>query len=78
MEILPEFIKDKYITTEATIKQFNQEAFELGEKVEEPKKKNQRKKMQNILWNKKKYQHILNVKNLLWKVRYFSQKETKK
>ena len=34
---LPEFIKEKYITTEATIKKFNQEAFELEFKLKDLK-----------------------------------------
>ena len=74
---LPEFIKDKYITTEATIKQFNQEAFELEKKLKNLKEESKKKDAEYFMKQKEISTYLECKKTFFGKVRYFfSKKET--
>ena len=76
---LPEFIKEKYIATEATIKQFNQEAFELEDKLKILKEESKKKDAEYFLKQKEISTYLEFKKTFFGKVRYFfSKKKTKK
>lgn len=75
---LPEFIKEKYISTEATIKNFNQEAFALEDKLKLLKLESKKKDAEYFLKQKEISTYLECKKTFLGKVRYFfSKKKTK-
>lgn len=75
---LPEFIKEKYISTEATIKNFNQEAFALEDKMKLLKLESKKKDAEYFLKQKEISTYLECKKTFLGKVRYFfSKKKTK-
>ncbi len=75
---LPEFIKDKYITTEATIKQFNQEAFELEKKLKNLKEESKKKDAEYFMKQKEISTYLECKKTFFGKVRYFFSKKKPK
>lgn len=76
---LPEFIKEKYIATEADIKTFNQEAFELEDKLKELKDVSKKKDAEYFLKQKEISTYLECKKTFFGKVRYFfSKKKTDK
>lgn len=75
---LPEFIKEKYITTEATIKKFNQEAFELEFKLKDLKDEAKKKDAEYFIKQKEISTYLECKKTFFGKVKYFfSKKKTK-
>ena len=72
---LPEFIKEKYISTEATIKKFNQEAFELETKLKELKEESKKKDAEYFMRQKEISTYLECKKTFLGKVRYFFSKK---
>lgn len=75
---LPEFIKDKYISTETTIKEFNQEAFELEKKLKELKEVSKKKDAEYFMKQKEISTYLECKKTFFGKVKYFfSKKKTK-
>lgn len=75
---LPEFIKDKYVTTEATIKQFNQEAFELEKKLKNLKEDSKKKDAEYFMKQKEISTYLECKKTFFGKVRYFFSKKKPK
>ncbi|MCI8291193.1 MAG: hypothetical protein HFJ25_02930 [Clostridia bacterium] len=75
---LPEFIKEKYISTEATIKNFNQEAFALEDKLKLLKLESKKRDAEYFLKQKEISTYLECKKTFLGKVKYFfSKKKTK-
>lgn len=75
---LPEFIKEKYIATEATIKKFNQEAFELEFKLKDLKDEAKKKDAEYFIKQKEISTYLECKKTFFGKVKYFfSKKKTK-
>lgn len=75
---LPEFIKEKYITTEATIKKFNQEAFELEFKLKDLKDEAKKRDAEYFIKQKEISTYLECKKTFFGKVKYFfSKKKTK-
>lgn len=72
---LPEFIKDKYISTETTIKEFNQEAFELEKKLKELKEVSKKKDAEYFMKQKEISTYLECKKTFLGKVKYFFSKK---
>lgn len=75
---LPEFIKEKYISTEATIKKFNQEAFELEYKLKDLKDESKKKDAEYFIKQKEISTYLECKKTFFGKVRYFFSKKKKK
>lgn len=76
---LPEFIKKEYIETEATIKKFNQESFELEGKLKDLKDENKKLDAEYFSKQKEISTYLECKKTFLGKVKYFfSKKKNKK
>ena len=76
---LPDFIKEKYITTEADIKKFNLEAFELEKKLKDLKEESKKKDAEYFMKQKEITTFLECKKSFFGKVRYFfSKKKNKK
>lgn len=72
---LPEFIKEKYIQTEAEIKAYNQEAFELENKLKNLKEEAKNKDAEYFMKQKEISTYLECKKTFLGKVRYFFTKK---
>lgn len=72
---LPEFIKEKYIATEADIKKFNQEAFELENKLKRMKEESKKKDAEYFIKQKEISTYLECKKTFLGKVKYFFSKK---
>lgn len=72
---LPEFIKEKYIATEADIKKFNQEAFELENKLKRMKEEAKKKDAEYFIKQKEISTYLECKKTFLGKVKYFFSKK---
>ncbi len=75
---LPEFIKDKFITTEADIKEFNQEANRLEKKLKKLKQEAKDKDAEYFMKQKEISTYLECRKTFFGKVRYFFSKKKKK
>ena len=74
---LPEFIKDKFITTEADIKEFNQEANRLEKKLKKLKQEAKDKDAEYFMKQKEISTYLECRKTFFGKVRYFFSKKKK-
>lgn len=74
---LPEFIKDKFITTEADIKEFNQESNRLEKKLKKLKQEAKDKDAEYFMKQKEISTYLECRKTFFGKVRYFFSKKKK-
>ena len=75
---LPEFIKEKFISTEAEIKEFNQEANKLEKKLKKLKQTSKDKDAEYFMKQKEITTYLECRKTFFGKVRYFFSKKKKK
>ena len=75
---LPDFIKDKYISTEADIKKFNLEAFDLEKKLKKLKEESKKKDAEYFIKQKEITTFLECKKSFFGKVRYFFSKKKNK
>lgn len=72
---LPEFIKEKYIETEAEIKKFNQKAFKLENKLKELKTELKKEEAEYFIKQKEISTYLECKKTFFGKVKYFFSKK---
>ena len=75
---LPEFIKEKYIETEAEIKKFNQKSFKLENKLKELKTELKREEAEYFIKQKEISTYLECKKTFFGKVKYFFSKKKNK
>lgn len=75
---LPEFIKEKYIETEAEIKKFNQKSFKLEHKLKDLKAKLKKEEAEYFIKQKEISTYLECKKTFFGKVKYFFSKKKNK